>query len=83
MKSEFYILINVIKYLLQQVLLLIINTYQLFVSPFLGKNCIFYPTCSCYAKIVIKKYSLLKASLLIIWRILRCNPLSKNRIDLP
>lgn len=43
--------------------------------------CKFKPTCSEYAIQAIEKYGALKGSLLAIWRILRCNPISKGGYD--
>lgn len=44
-------------------------------------TCKYEPTCSVYAEQAIKKYSLIKAMFVIIWRIIRCNPLSKGGYD--
>ena len=52
----------------------IIRFYQLFISPFLGANCRFTPTCSQYGKEAIVKYGPFKGSVLAIKRILRCHP---------
>ena len=64
-------------------LLKMIKFYQKFLSPYLGKHCRFYPSCSQYSFLTIKKYGLIKGILLSIWRILRCNPFSKGGVDLP
>jgi len=60
-----------------------IKVYQKFVSPILGKNCRFYPSCSEYSYQVIKKYGMAKGLMLGFWRVLRCNPWNKGGIDLP
>jgi len=44
-------------------------------------TCRFYPTCSSYAKEAYKKRNFFMASALSLWRILRCNPLSKGGYD--
>ncbi|MFA4975585.1 MAG: membrane protein insertion efficiency factor YidD [Candidatus Paceibacterota bacterium] len=69
----------------------LINFYQKILSPikiflryigFWGNNsCIFYPTCSEYTKEAIKKYGILKGSILGLLRIFRCHPWQKNHID--
>ena len=59
--------------------------YQRNVSVWLdSKNikCKYYPTCSEYAKIAIKKYGTFKGLLLTLKRILKCNPFSKGGVDL-
>jgi len=61
----------------------IIKFYKTFVSPLLGKNCRFYPSCSDYTVLVIKKYGLLKGFKKGVWRILRCNSFNKGGVDLP
>ena len=59
-----------------------IKFYQFFLSPFLGKNCRFYPTCSNYALEALKKYNTFNALKLIVLRVLRCNPWGGSGIDL-
>ena len=59
---------------MKQLLLLLIKFYQTFLSPLLGKNCRFYPTCSEYSKQAIEKYGALKGSYLTIKRLLKCHP---------
>jgi len=61
----------------------LISFYQLFVSPFLGKRCRFYPTCSEYAYRAIEKHGLSRGLFMGIFRILRCNPYNKGGVDLP
>ena len=60
----------------------IIKFYQFFLSPFLGSNCRFYPTCSNYALEAFKKYNTFSALKFIILRVLRCNPWGGSGIDL-
>jgi len=52
----------------------LIRGYQYFISPLLGKNCRFYPTCSQYVLGCIEAHGLAKGSLLGIIRILKCAP---------
>jgi len=54
-----------------------IKTYQLVVSPLLGSNCRFQPTCSAYAIEAIQKHGALRGGLLALKRILRCHPWEK------
>jgi putative membrane protein insertion efficiency factor len=44
-------------------------------------TCRYYPTCSTYSKEAYQKHNFFYASLLSVWRILRCNPLSKGGYD--
>ncbi|WDF67898.1 membrane protein insertion efficiency factor YidD [Sphingobacterium oryzagri] len=64
----------IIKWPLQGLFILIIRFYQLVISPFLGANCRYTPTCSQYGKEAILKYGPFKGGLMAIRRILRCNP---------
>ena len=48
------------------------------ISPHLGSNCKFSPTCSNYAIEALKKYGLIKGFYLASIRILKCNPWNKN-----
>ncbi len=63
------------------ILILIIKFYQKFISPFLGKNCRFYPTCSCYGLVAINKHGAVKGLYLTIKRILKCNPFNDGGVD--
>ncbi len=45
--------------------------------------CKYYPTCSEYAILAIQKYGPVKGGVKGIWRILRCNPLSRGGVDEP
>ncbi|MCW8312946.1 MULTISPECIES: membrane protein insertion efficiency factor YidD [Sphingobacterium] len=56
------------------IFLTIIRFYQLFLSPFLGANCRYTPTCSQYGKEAIVKYGPFKGGLMALKRIVRCNP---------
>ena len=59
-----------------------IRAYQLIVSPYLGYNCRFYPSCSNYALEAIEKKGLIVGVLMALKRILRCNPWGGSGIDM-
>ena len=61
----------------------IIDFYRYFISPFLGQNCRFYPSCSEYSKQCYDNFSFFKASVMTLKRILRCHPYSKGGVDYP
>ena len=46
-----------------------------------GKTCKYTPTCSNYAIDAYSNYNFFYASILVFWRILRCNPFSKGGYD--
>lgn len=55
--------------------------YQKFVSPLLGSNCRFHPTCSQFAITAILKFGVVKGCWLAAKRIGRCHPLSEGGPD--
>ena len=59
-----------------------IRAYQLIISPYLGSNCRFYPTCSNYAIEAIEKKGLKVGIRMAVFRILRCNPWGGRGIDM-
>ena len=62
-------------------LVLLIRAYQLIISPVLGSNCRFMPTCSEYALESLKVYGLIKGTYLTIIRIGKCHPLGSHGYD--
>ena len=62
-------------------LIKLINFYQRHASPFLGANCVFYPSCSEYAKAAIEKYGAGRGVGLAILRLLRCHPWQETHFD--
>jgi uncharacterized protein len=63
------------------VFIYLIKLYQAAISPFLGNNCRFYPSCSEYAICALKKYGIAKGMWLSIRRILKCHPFHPGGID--
>ncbi len=60
---------------------LLIRVYQLIISPMLGSNCRFIPTCSEYAMESLKEYGLIKGIFLSIKRIGKCHPWGSHGYD--
>ena len=56
------------------VLISLIRLYRCCVSPLLGPNCRFYPSCSCYAEEALAQHGALRGGRLALRRILRCHP---------
>lgn len=59
----------------------LIKFYQLTISPWLGNNCRYRPTCSQYMLDALKIHGLLKGLFLGTKRILSCHPWGKNGHD--
>ncbi|OGZ17817.1 MAG: membrane protein insertion efficiency factor YidD [Candidatus Nealsonbacteria bacterium RBG_13_36_15] len=68
---------------MEKVVSKIIKLYQNFISPHLGQNCRFWPSCSEYTNQAIKKYGLKKGLFLFTRRLLKCHPWHQGGIDLP
>jgi len=66
---------------MKQAASLAIRLYQLVLSPFLGGQCRFYPSCSEYTREAIDKYGLLKGIFLGLRRLLRCHPFHPGGVD--
>ena len=60
-----------------------VRLYQILLSPLLGKNCRFTPTCSSYFIGAVKKYGPFKGALRGAWRIARCQPFNPGGYDPP
>jgi len=52
----------------------LIKLYQWIISPWLGSQCRFTPTCSQYGIEALKKHGLIKGGWLTAKRIAKCNP---------
>jgi putative membrane protein insertion efficiency factor len=68
---------------MRTLLISFLRFYQYFISPLLGSNCRFHPTCSSYAMQAISLHGALRGSYLTIKRLLRCHPFHKGDIDDP
>ena len=51
-----------------------VHAYRLLISPWLGANCRYQPTCSAYALEALDKHGALRGAWLATRRIARCHP---------
>jgi uncharacterized protein len=58
-----------------------IKLYRLFLSPWLGRQCRYLPTCSEYTEEAIAKYGLWAGSWIGLARFQRCGPLGASGFD--
>lgn len=59
---------------LRAVAVALLWAYRLLVSPLLPATCRFQPSCSVYAEQAIRRYGVVRGSLLAGRRLLRCHP---------
>jgi putative membrane protein insertion efficiency factor len=59
----------------------IIIFYQRFISPYTPVSCRYFPSCSEYALDAINLHGSIKGIILMVLRILRCNPFFKGGHD--
>ncbi len=57
------------------ILILFIKFYQLLISPFIGNNCRYLPTCSNYFIESLETYGIFKGFLKGTKRLLSCHPI--------
>jgi uncharacterized protein len=70
-----------IKEIPKEGIILLLKGYRFFVSPFLGMNCRFYPTCSSYAEEALRERGLIMGMYLSLRRLLRCHPWHQGGLD--
>jgi len=66
---------------MRAVLIFIIRCYRAVLSPLLGANCRFHPSCSHYAQEAIARYGAGRGSYLAVRRVLRCHPFHAGGYD--
>ena len=59
----------------------LIRAYQLAVSPWLGANCRFYPSCSAYTLQAVAEHGSVRGSWLGLKRLARCHPFHSGGYD--
>jgi uncharacterized protein len=65
----------------QWLLLALVQLYRIFLSPFLGGACKFYPSCSQYAQEAIALHGAKHGLWLTLKRLGRCRPFTKGGFD--
>ncbi len=66
---------------MKKLLLLLLRGYQLAISPYLGANCRFYPSCSAYAMQAVDQHGVYKGGILAARRLARCHPWQAGGVD--
>ena len=66
---------------ISHILIFIIKFYQIFISPILGQNCRYLPTCSEYAVQSLRQFGFVKGLSLSIKRVSKCHPFGNDGYD--
>lgn len=66
-----------------EILVLMARLYQVTLSPIVGRQCRFLPTCSNYFIGAVRKYGAIRGTLKGIGRVFRCNPFHPGGFDPP
>lgn len=67
--------------MLTRLLIMLIRGYRLVLSPWLGNQCRFHPTCSVYAIEALEQHGALRGCWLALRRIGRCHPWHPGGLD--
>ncbi|MGA8535654.1 MAG: membrane protein insertion efficiency factor YidD [Candidatus Tumulicola sp.] len=63
------------------ILVALIRSYQLLISPFMPPACRFYPSCSQYALVAIAERGVVRGGWLALSRLARCHPWNPGGVD--
>ena len=66
---------------MRHLFIFLIRLYQVLLSPWLGSNCRFHPTCSAYGIEAFRKWGALRGGWLTVRRIARCHPRGGQGFD--
>ncbi|RJQ52712.1 MAG: membrane protein insertion efficiency factor YidD [Desulfobacteraceae bacterium] len=67
--------------MMEKLVFILLRTYQIALSPFLGPACRFYPTCSEYAYQAVAAHGVSRGLRLALRRLLRCHPFHPGGVD--
>ncbi|WP_317932854.1 membrane protein insertion efficiency factor YidD [Halioxenophilus sp. WMMB6] len=66
---------------MKHLLMALVRLYQYLLSPWIGNQCRFHPTCSNYCLEALESHGSLKGSWFTLVRILKCNPFHEGGFD--
>ncbi|NLQ18364.1 membrane protein insertion efficiency factor YidD [Marinomonas sp. M1K-6] len=67
--------------MIKKIFILFVKGYQFLISPLLGNNCRFYPSCSQYMIQAIDTFGVIKGVYLGLKRLSKCHPWHEGGID--
>ena len=59
----------------------LVRAYRYAISPMLGANCRYEPSCSAYAEEALQRYGAVRGGWLVLRRIVRCHPWGGSGYD--
>lgn len=59
----------------------LISVYRFALSPWVGNQCRFHPTCSFYAQEAINRHGIIKGGYLMCARLIKCHPWHPGGFD--
>ena len=59
----------------------VVKAWRTFISPLYGPVCKYQPSCSSFGLRALQVHGVFRATPMIVWRILRCNPWSTGGVD--
>ena len=59
----------------------VVKAWRTFISPLYGPVCKYQPSCSSFGLRALQVHGVFRATPMIVWRILRCNPWSHGGYD--
>ena len=74
-------MINIFEKSIKILILILLKAYKFLISPLLGTNCRFLPSCSDYAYEAITYKGVIKGGALAIKRLTKCHPWGKSGYD--
>jgi putative membrane protein insertion efficiency factor len=66
---------------MQELLIVCVKLYRVVLSPYVGQQCRFTPSCSCYAIEALHKYGVVRGGYMSLLRLLRCHPWCAGGFD--
>ena len=74
-------MINIFEKSIKILILILLKAYKFLISPLIGTNCRFLPSCSDYATEAIASKGVIKGGALAIKRLTKCHPWGKSGYD--